>query len=145
MWNAPSSVDYTRAVDGTTTETLDVALATPDLSATGDCSSTPCDVTFTISVKGSTPSFITMQDSNKKMQLAVLTHSDVGTHKLKIKYDSVGSGSKPSDYTAARFTITCTVTSITAVPNSPTIYQTWDSSNQYPRYSSFDTTITNKY
>lgn len=128
MWNTPSTVTYNRAVVvGGSTETLDVALATPDLSGTGDCSATPCDVSFTIDVKGSPPSFITMQDSNKKMLVAVLTKNDIGDHKLKIKYDSVGSGTKPSGhYTAAEFVVGCTVTSIT---NSPAPSDIYESSN----------------
>ena len=103
VWNTPSTVVYNKAVLANgVSETLDTPLATPDLSGTGDCSASPCDVSFTISVDGSTPSFVTMQDSNKKMVLAVLTSSHIGTHELKIKYDSVGSGTKPaSSYTAA--------------------------------------------
>ena len=149
MWNKPSTVNYNRAVVANgSTETLNVALATADLSGTGDCSSTPCDLSYTIKVKGSTPDFITMQDSNTKMLLAVLTSSHIGTHQLKIKYDSVGSGTKPSGhYTAAEFVITCTVTSIINTPAPSTIVATnnVEAGSPYTPYSAFDTTKKHKW
>ena len=125
------------------TQNLNVALATPDLSATGDCSSTPCDVTYEIEVTGGTPNFLTMSADNTVMTVAILTKNHVGNAELKIKYKKVGSGSLPSDYTAAKFTITCTVTSFIVNP-LPSIVSATGNHN-YPVNSAFDTTKTNQF
>ena len=144
VWNTPSFVQYNWAVQVSgSTQTLAVALATPDLSNTGDCSSTPCDVTYEIEVKGGTPNFLTMSADNTQMTVAVLTKNHVGDDKLKIKYKKVGSGSKPSDYTAAKFTITCTVTSFIVNPLPSKIVAS--SNSNYPSDAAFDTTITNQF
>jgi hypothetical protein len=148
---ATTSETFPLPVQDTTNKATNGAFAKCFLSGGSGCASTGTFPIASVKYDDNSPSGIALpswfvitqaSDNNQAIQIKPTAASHIGTHKIKVVFDST-YGPNPN-YQALTITVTCVVTSITqpAAPTTNLSYTVYDKSNSHHSFTTSQYTQT---